>query len=149
MPSPERKVARLQASSGQYSFSRLLNSDWSIQISRAPAACKNCRRGEFALIIMPVRWPLRWNCTDNTSEASLRGKFCADHVYAPCLCGKFLLIKPVWSACGNFVLLVPLGLACGYISTDDTCAVCRWRLCFNDACVACFASKCACLSMVV
>ena len=47
MPFPERKVARLQCfsrqitlNSGQSSFFRLLNPDWSIQISGAAAVCK-------------------------------------------------------------------------------------------------------------
>ena len=48
MPSQVRKVAcfqclscyRLTLTSGQQSFFRLLNPDWSIQISGAPALCK-------------------------------------------------------------------------------------------------------------
>ena len=58
MLSSARKVARLQClsseltlTSGQLSFSRLLNPDWSIQISRAAAVCKvettNYKFGQF------------------------------------------------------------------------------------------------------
>ena len=47
VPSPVTKVARIQClscyhtlTSGQFSFSRLQDPDWSIQISGAPAVCK-------------------------------------------------------------------------------------------------------------
>ena len=61
MPSPVRKVAQILClsckhtlTSGQYSFSRVLNPNWSIQITGSPAVRKSIEYG-YALGTLDLR----------------------------------------------------------------------------------------------